>query len=239
MLRGVILEDLIQRIRELLTSNIINLGYELYDIEYVKENGEYYLRIYIDSPKGISIDDMDLLFLFRFRFLVLALNECIHAAVEHALELAVYKAGHMAPDMAVQTHGALVESLLAVPVEGNGGTLNEGVAQHQKLRQHRHDQDDGGYGAPSQGLAHGADGGIGGNTADEETGYCHNGTRGQDRGEALTQSFHRCLFALHTAFELQVAVGDDNGVVNGSTHLNGTDHQIAQEKEIGVSQNRY
>ncbi len=60
MLRGVILNDLIQKIRELLTSNIINLGYELYDIEYVKENGEYYLRIYIDSPKGISIDDCEI-----------------------------------------------------------------------------------------------------------------------------------------------------------------------------------
>ena len=41
MLRGVILEDLIQRIRELLTSNIINLGYELYDIEY-RDLRKYY-----------------------------------------------------------------------------------------------------------------------------------------------------------------------------------------------------
>ena len=34
------------------------------------------------------------------QFLPLALNEGIHAAVEHAFEFAVYKAGHMAPDVA-------------------------------------------------------------------------------------------------------------------------------------------
>ncbi len=45
---------------ENLIENIINdLGYDLYDVEYVKEGKDYYLRIFIDSPKGISIDDCE------------------------------------------------------------------------------------------------------------------------------------------------------------------------------------
>lgn len=37
---------------ENLTSNIIkDLGYELYDVEYVKEGKDYFLRIYIESEK--------------------------------------------------------------------------------------------------------------------------------------------------------------------------------------------
>jgi len=30
-------------------------GFELVDVEYVKESGEFYLRIYIDKPEGISL----------------------------------------------------------------------------------------------------------------------------------------------------------------------------------------
>ena len=37
------------------------LNYELYYVEYVKENGEYYLRIYIDKPDGISLIDCETL----------------------------------------------------------------------------------------------------------------------------------------------------------------------------------
>ncbi|SFK51665.1 ribosome maturation factor RimP [Lachnospiraceae bacterium KH1T2] len=32
-------------------------GFELIRTEYVKENGNYYLRAYIDKPEGITIDD--------------------------------------------------------------------------------------------------------------------------------------------------------------------------------------
>ena len=32
-------------------------GFSLYDLEYVKEAGEYFLRVYIDKPGGITIDD--------------------------------------------------------------------------------------------------------------------------------------------------------------------------------------
>jgi ribosome maturation factor RimP len=35
------------------------LGLELWDAEFAREAGEYYLRVYIDSPKGIAIDDCE------------------------------------------------------------------------------------------------------------------------------------------------------------------------------------
>lgn len=35
-------------------------GFELYDIEYVKEGGTYYLRAYIDKPGGITVNDCEM-----------------------------------------------------------------------------------------------------------------------------------------------------------------------------------
>ena len=35
------------------------LGYVLWDVEYVREGADYYLRITIDSPEGITIDDCE------------------------------------------------------------------------------------------------------------------------------------------------------------------------------------
>ena len=48
-----------KKVEELLTEEINNLGYELYDVEYVKEGKDYYLRIYIDSKNGITLDDCE------------------------------------------------------------------------------------------------------------------------------------------------------------------------------------
>lgn len=36
-----------------------SLGYELWDVAYVKEGADYYLRIEIDSPAGITLDDCE------------------------------------------------------------------------------------------------------------------------------------------------------------------------------------
>jgi ribosome maturation factor RimP len=45
---------------EALIENIIeNLGYELYDVQYVKEGKEFYLRIVIDKEKGIDLNDCE------------------------------------------------------------------------------------------------------------------------------------------------------------------------------------
>ena len=34
-------------------------GFELVDVEYVKEGSNWYLRAFIDKPGGISIDDIE------------------------------------------------------------------------------------------------------------------------------------------------------------------------------------
>ena len=48
-----------EKVEKLITKTINNLGYELYDVEYVKEGKDYFLRIYIDSEKGIDLDDCE------------------------------------------------------------------------------------------------------------------------------------------------------------------------------------
>ena len=35
-------------------------GFELVDVEYVKEGGTWYLRAYIDKPGGLTVDDCEL-----------------------------------------------------------------------------------------------------------------------------------------------------------------------------------
>ena len=48
-----------QKVESLIISTIENLGYELYDVIYEKEAQDYYLRIFIDKPEGISLDDCE------------------------------------------------------------------------------------------------------------------------------------------------------------------------------------
>lgn len=48
------------RTEELITPILEENSFELADVEYVKEAGTWYLRIYIDKPGGITIDDCEL-----------------------------------------------------------------------------------------------------------------------------------------------------------------------------------
>lgn len=48
-----------EKVEELIKPEIEKLGYKLYDVEYVKEGKDYYLRIYIDSKKGIDLSDCE------------------------------------------------------------------------------------------------------------------------------------------------------------------------------------
>lgn len=48
-----------QKVTELLTSKINSLGYNLYDVEYVKVGKDYFLRIYIDKETGIDLNDCE------------------------------------------------------------------------------------------------------------------------------------------------------------------------------------
>ena len=48
-----------ERVEDLIKDKIENIGYSLYDVEYAKEGPNYYLRIFIDSEKGIDLDDCE------------------------------------------------------------------------------------------------------------------------------------------------------------------------------------
>ena len=48
-----------EKVEQLVKGPIETLGYSLYDVEYVKEGPNYYLRIYIDSQKGIDLNDCE------------------------------------------------------------------------------------------------------------------------------------------------------------------------------------
>ena len=50
-------EDYEQQTEALLEPIVEELGFELVDVEYVKEGGTWYLRAYIDKPGGIAMDD--------------------------------------------------------------------------------------------------------------------------------------------------------------------------------------
>ena len=47
------------RVREIITPTADELGYYLWDVEYVKEGADFILRITIDSEEGITIDDCE------------------------------------------------------------------------------------------------------------------------------------------------------------------------------------
>ncbi len=47
------------KVENLLKNIIEDLGYELYDVLYVKEGKDFYLRVVIDKPDGIDINDCE------------------------------------------------------------------------------------------------------------------------------------------------------------------------------------
>ena len=49
-----------ERVESLIKSKVEELGYELYDVQYVKEGQNYFLRIFIEKPNGsIGLDDCE------------------------------------------------------------------------------------------------------------------------------------------------------------------------------------
>ena len=44
---------------ELLTPIVEQYGVSIYDVEYVKEGSDWYLRAYIDKPEGVNIQDCE------------------------------------------------------------------------------------------------------------------------------------------------------------------------------------
>lgn len=48
-----------ERVEKLITSKVEELGYSLYDVQYAKEGKDYFLRIFIDKPDGIDLNDCE------------------------------------------------------------------------------------------------------------------------------------------------------------------------------------
>lgn len=48
-----------EKVEDLIASKVNELGFDLYDVEYVKEGKEYYLRVYIDKEDGIDLNDCE------------------------------------------------------------------------------------------------------------------------------------------------------------------------------------
>jgi Uncharacterized protein conserved in bacteria len=47
------------KVEKLIKNPIEEIGYNLYDLEYLKEGKDYYLRIFIDKQEGITLDDCE------------------------------------------------------------------------------------------------------------------------------------------------------------------------------------
>ena len=54
-------DALVNEIYEMLKPIADELNYDIYHVEYVKENGELYLRIYIEKDGGITLSDCEAL----------------------------------------------------------------------------------------------------------------------------------------------------------------------------------
>lgn len=59
LVRGVFLNKLTETIAALATPVAESLDLEIWDVDFVKEGGERYLRVYIDREDGVSIDDCE------------------------------------------------------------------------------------------------------------------------------------------------------------------------------------
>ncbi|OZV12939.1 hypothetical protein CIW83_06935 [Tissierella sp. P1] len=50
-------KGIISIVKEICEQLADELGYELVDVEFLKEGSNYFLRVYLDKPGGINLDD--------------------------------------------------------------------------------------------------------------------------------------------------------------------------------------
>ena len=53
--------SIVQKVKSIATEQVKDYNYSLYDVEYVKEGSDYFLRVYFDKDGGLSLDDCVLL----------------------------------------------------------------------------------------------------------------------------------------------------------------------------------
>lgn len=51
--------NIVASVRAAIAPVVEGLGYSIWDLEYVKEGADWFLRVTIDSPNGITIDDCE------------------------------------------------------------------------------------------------------------------------------------------------------------------------------------
>lgn len=49
--------NIVEKVKEIAIKKIENTDYSLYDVEYIKEGAEYFLRIYFDKNGSLTLDD--------------------------------------------------------------------------------------------------------------------------------------------------------------------------------------
>lgn len=49
--------SIVEKVKELALEKVQNTEYSLYDVEYVKEGTEYFLRVYFDKNGGLTLED--------------------------------------------------------------------------------------------------------------------------------------------------------------------------------------
>ena len=52
-------KNIVVKIGSLIGPVIAGLGFELYDLVFVREGSNWYLRVFIDKPGGVTIDDCE------------------------------------------------------------------------------------------------------------------------------------------------------------------------------------
>lgn len=50
-------ENTAVKVSKLIESTVKSLGYDLWDVRFLKEGASWYLRVFIDKPEGIDIND--------------------------------------------------------------------------------------------------------------------------------------------------------------------------------------
>ena len=101
------------------------MGYSLWDVEYVREGADYYLRITIDNEAGITIDDCEAF----SRAIDPVLDEADPIADSYHLEIS---SPGVERDIKTTAHiefctGETVEARLFAPVEGS--RVHRGILQ--------------------------------------------------------------------------------------------------------------
>ncbi|MFH1258992.1 MAG: ribosome maturation factor RimP [Elusimicrobiota bacterium] len=52
--------SIVSEVEKLAGRSLVELGYELVDVQFQKEHGEFFLRVFIDKMGGVSLDDCSL-----------------------------------------------------------------------------------------------------------------------------------------------------------------------------------